>query len=199
MLPIPESPIYVDASSSSSSSPPSFSPSYPLQLSRVCAHVRQLMSMDRKSTPLKALQGRMWRAGYTSGQLTAPLYPDVHLALPLWAQRGARLAIYSSGSEEAQRLIFQYTDRGDLSHLISAYHDTRVGAKQDADSYRRIMQGLGVRGERLLFLTDVEGEARACIAAGGHAMIVVREGNKPVDPACGIPLIHSFAEIELGP
>ena len=63
--------------------------------------------------------------------------------------------------------------------MQAGYWDTRMGMKQQADSYRRIMQQMGVeQAQRLLFLTDVEAEARACRQAGGQAMVVVREGNK---------------------
>ena len=196
---IPEDPIFLDPSLESTTSPPSSSPSYPLQLSSLIANVRAQMAADRKSTPLKQLQGHMWAVAYHSGLLSAPLYPDVHAALPVWAARGIRLAVYSSGSEEAQRLVFGYTDRGDVGqYLQGGYWDTRMGMKQQADSYRRIMQQMGVeQAQRLLFLTDVEAEARACRQAGGQAMVVVREGNKAVDPMCGIPLIRSFAEVDV--
>ena len=35
----------------------------------VIRNVRWQMSSDRKSTPLKSLQGHMWRAGYQNGEL----------------------------------------------------------------------------------------------------------------------------------
>lgn len=111
-----------------------------------------------------------------------------------WHAAGVRVCIYSSGSVEAQKLIFGHTERGSMADCISAYFDTAVGAKQDSASYTSIAKQLTVHPARLLFLTDIEGEARACKQAGCDALIVVREGNKPVDPACAIPLIHSFDE-----
>ena len=40
-----------------------------------------LINRDIKSTPLKALQGMIWRAGFESGQLTAHVFDDVPPAL----------------------------------------------------------------------------------------------------------------------
>ena len=126
------------------------------------------------------------------------MYSDASEQMKRWHAAGLRVCIYSSGSVEAQRLIFAHTDRGSLADCITAYFDTAVGPKQDSASYTSIARQLAVEPSRLLFLTDVEGEARACEQAGCHAKIVVREGNKPVDPACGIPLVHSFDEVDVG-
>src|SRR5215212_5883324 len=57
---------------------------------------------DRKATPLKTLQGLIWRDGYRAGGFTAPLYDDVAPALNAWRTEGIRLCVYSSGSVEAQ-------------------------------------------------------------------------------------------------
>lgn len=35
----------------------------------VIQNVRWQMNSDRKSTPLKSLQGHMWRSGYEQGEL----------------------------------------------------------------------------------------------------------------------------------
>jgi 2,3-diketo-5-methylthio-1-phosphopentane phosphatase len=165
----------------------------------VAANVRQQMAQDRKSTALKQLQGHVWATGYASGALQGTLYPDVVSALHRWSSLASppRVCIYSSGSVEAQRLIFSHTSVGSLSRFLSAYFDTAVGMKQDSGSYAEIMRQLAVQPSRLLFLTDVEGEARACLKAGGDAIIVVREGNKPVEADSGLRLIHSFDELQL--
>ena len=45
------------------------------------------------------------------------LFDDVPAAFARWAAEG-KVAIYSSGSVEAQRLFFRYSDHGDLTPLI---------------------------------------------------------------------------------
>ena len=142
--------------------------------------------------------GHIWASGYAAGELTGTLFADASDCMQRWHAAGLRVCIYSSGSVEAQKLIFAHTDRGSMAHCITAYYDTAVGAKQDSASYTNIATQLAVHPSRLLFLTDVEGEARACMKAGCDAIIVVREGNKPVDPACGIPLVHSFDQVDVG-
>jgi enolase-phosphatase E1 len=63
------------------------------------------IDQDRKHTALKALQGLIWEAGYRDGDFTAPLYPDVAPALRAGTRRHP-LAVYSSGSVPAQKLLF---------------------------------------------------------------------------------------------
>ena len=62
------------------------------------------MDEDKKIGPLKTLQGIIWREGYASGELKAHLYPDAVAAMCAWAERGIKVALYSSGSVEAQTL-----------------------------------------------------------------------------------------------
>ena len=114
---------------------------------------------DRKHTALKALQGMVWQAGYRDGDFTAPLYPDVAPALRAWHAVGHRLAVYSSGSVPAQKLLFAHTDAGDLVPLFSGFFDTEVGGKREAGSYRRIAAQLAQPAAEILFLSDEIGRA----------------------------------------
>src|SRR5690606_31843314 len=74
---------------------------------------------DRKATPLKALQGMIWAQGYHAGQLKGHVYPDAVEALKCWKQAGYELYVYSSGSIQAQQLIFGCSEAGDLAPLFS--------------------------------------------------------------------------------
>ena len=77
-----------------------------------------LIKNDRKFTPLKELQGLIWRQGYDQGLLKAPLYADVPEALGRWLKAGLKLSVYSSGSINAQKLLYQHSTYGDLSNLF---------------------------------------------------------------------------------
>src|SRR5690606_31664688 len=121
---------------------------------------------DRKHTALKALQGMVWTAGYRNADFTAPVYPDAVEALRRWHDDGHMLAVYSSGSVPAQKLLFSHTDAGDLSGLFSGWFDTTVGGKREAASYARIAGELGVEPGAILFLSDVVAELDAAREAG---------------------------------
>jgi enolase-phosphatase E1 len=168
--------------------PPAFAPE---------TYVRWLMDRDRKSTALKALQGAIWRAGYESGELRAPVYDDVPPALTAWRAAGIAVAIYSSGSIEAQQLLFRHSTHGDLTPSIDRYFDTTTGAKRDVASYRAIAAALGTPPAEIAFVSDVGEELVACRAAGLVGILAIRPGNAPVAPAiaAGFPAIASFAEI----
>jgi enolase-phosphatase E1 len=153
-----------------------------------------LMDRDRKSTALKSLQGKIWKAGFESGELKGTLFADVPEALARWAERG-KVAIYSSGSVEAQRLLFRHSIFGDLTGRIAGYFDTRTGPKSEQASYAAIAAAMGVAPEDVLFLSDVVRELDAAREAGCQTRLVVREGNAPVDDAHGHAAVESFALI----
>ena len=85
----------------------------------IAPYVTWLMDRDRKSPGLKLLQGQIWEAGYRAGELRGQVYPDVPPAIRRWRAAGLRVAIYSSGSELAQRRLFESTEHGDLTPLLS--------------------------------------------------------------------------------
>ena len=135
------------------------------------------MDQDAKQTPLKALQGLLWYQGYADGTLKGELYPDVAPALRRWHGAGRGLFVYSSGSEEAQRLIFGHSIAGDLTGLFSGYFDTRTGPKREATSYRAIAEAAGLAPGALLFLSDVEEELDAAAKAGLATCQLVRAAD----------------------
>ena len=155
---------------------------------------------DRKHTALKALQGMVWQAGYREGDFTAPLYPDVAPALRAWHAAGHTLAVYSSGSVPAQKLLFAHTDAGDLTPLFSGFFDTEVGGKREAASYRVIATKLARQPGDILFLSDVVAELDAAREAGLRTVLLDRRDDYPQPrtgaAANGHPRVESFADID---
>lgn len=132
------------------------------------------MDEDAKVGPLKALQGIVWGQGYQRGELIASLYPDVVPALEAWSKAGLTLAVYSSGSEPAQKLIYGHTQQGDVTPLFSRFFDLRVGGKKDETSYRNILLETGWKPEDVLFLSDVTAELDAAADAGLQVCQIAR-------------------------
>jgi enolase-phosphatase E1 len=153
----------------------------PLSDPEALAQLLAWMDEDRKVTPLKALQGMIWEAGFRAGDFTGHLYPDAVRSLRAWHARGLRLYVYSSGSEQAQRLLFGFSDAGDLTPLFSGWLDTRVGPKRAATSYRAIAARIGLPPEDILFLSDVREELDAAREAGMDTLWVVRDGVPRAD------------------
>lgn len=132
---------------------------------------------DRKVTSLKALQGLIWEQGYREDDFKGHMYEDAVAMLRRWHYAGISLYVYSSGSVQAQRLLFAHTEFGDLTPLFSGYFDTRVGGKREAASYRNILQHIGAAGESVLFLSDVAEELDAAEEAGMHVLQLVRDDD----------------------
>lgn len=124
------------------------------------------MDEDAKVTPLKALQGLIWEAGYADGTIKGALYPDVTPALRRWQKAGLRLHVYSSGSVPAQKQLFGHSVEGDLTGLFAGFFDTKIGGKKEPESYDRLCIGINVPPAETLFLSDVEAELDAAAAAG---------------------------------
>lgn len=145
--------------------------------------LRHWIDIDAKITPLKTLQGLIWRQGYADGSLRGDLYPDVGPCLRLWSSAGIRLAVFSSGSAAAQKQIFGHSVAGDLTGLFTGFFDTHVGGKRDPDSYGRLAIALGLPTAEVVFLSDVEAELDAAATAGMRTCQLVRaeDGTEPTD------------------
>lgn len=167
----------------------------PTEPGSISAYLEHLINVDRKSTPLKSIQGEIWKQGYESGELKSVVYDDVPKAFERWTNEGKTLAIYSSGSVQAQKLLFRYTDHGDLTPHLSHYFDTNTGHKREAESYRKIAGELGLAPGDVRFFSDVPEELEAASQAGMAATLVIRPGNavrEPYDPA---KAIYSFTDL----
>lgn len=146
------------------------------EIASATKYVRHLMAQDRKVTPLKTLQGKIWEEGYGSGDLLGEVYEDVPRAFTRWHADGKRIAIFSSGSVLAQKLLFGHSNAGDLTKFIEAYFDTTTGPKREAKSYSAIAETLGVRNENIAFVSDVEAELDAAKEAGMQTALMIRPG-----------------------
>jgi enolase-phosphatase E1 len=150
---------------------------------------------DQKITPLKALQGLIWEDGYARGDFQGHVYEDAVQHLRQWHEQGIRLAIYSSGSVHAQKLLFGHTAFGDLNPLFSAYFDTRIGGKRDTASYKAIATELGVEPRDVLFLSDLRAELDAAAEAGMNTTALDRAGSgEDFGPH---PVVADFAGIRV--
>ncbi|XP_064507708.1 enolase-phosphatase E1 isoform X2 [Pseudopipra pipra] len=165
----------------------------------VVDNVHWQMSLDRKTTALKQLQGHMWRAAYATGLVKGEIFEDVVPAIRKWREAGMKVYIYSSGSIEAQKLLFGYSTEGDILELFDGHFDTKIGPKVESESYRRIAASIGCATNNILFLTDVPREANAAEEADTHVAVVIRPGNAGLtdDEKSYYSLISSFTELFL--
>lgn len=148
---------------------------------------------DRKSSYLKNIQGRIWDKGYSSGSLKSEVYPDIMDFFLRANGRNIKIAIYSSGSRNAQKLLFKYSNLGDLRDHISCYFDTSVGLKQHPSSYTDIVKSLGVdKASEIMFITDILAEGQAAVSAGMRSMLAVRPGNAALPAKHGFSTVSNF-------
>ncbi len=149
---------------------------------------------DKKITPLKTLQGLIWREGYDKGELKAHVYADAVEYLQNWHDAGLTLAVYSSGSIAAQKLLFTNTSVGDLTSLFSAYFDTTTGSKVESQSYVKIADELSVLPQQILFLSDSLKELVAASAANLNVCGLNREATDVDD---NFTYVNNFSQIPI--
>jgi enolase-phosphatase E1 len=160
------------------------------------AYVQWLMARDSKCTPLKSLQGKIWQRGFASGELHGEVYADVAPAFARWRRQGREIAIYSSGSVLAQKMLFSTVRDRDLTHEIAAFFDTVVGGKAAPASYAKIAASMARVPREFLFLSDAEKEVQAALATGMFAALCGRNSSRSQIPATGAAKsITSFDEI----
>ncbi|KAI3934800.1 hypothetical protein MKW98_026208 [Papaver atlanticum] len=160
------------------------------------ANVKAMIKSDRKITSLKELQSHIWRTGYENNELKGDVFEDVPQALERWTDSGIEVYIYSSGSREAQQLLFGNSICGDLTQYLSGFFDTTVGSKKAMRSYVEIAQSLRVdKPSEILFITDDIKEAVAAKEAGLEVTISVRPGNERLPENHEFKTVTSFYEI----
>jgi enolase-phosphatase E1 len=119
----------------------------------------------------------MWKEAFESGEVVGDVFADVPRALKYWKKRGVSVYIYSSGSVQAQQLLFGHSRYGDLSGYLSGHYDTGVGGKRESSSYGSILRDLGCSGEEVLFVSDIVDELDAASSAGMQVRLSLRAGN----------------------
>ncbi|XP_055526472.1 enolase-phosphatase E1 isoform X2 [Wyeomyia smithii] len=165
----------------------------------IVKNVEWQMSLDRKTGSLKTLQGLVWAKGYKDGSIKGHVYEDVSKAFEQWTQAGRKIYIYSSGSVDAQKLLFEHSEQGDLVKYLAGHYDTKIGAKQEKDSYAAILKNIEVSAEEALFLTDIIAEAKAAKEAGLNVVLLDRPGNAELseDDRKEFTVISSFTDIPI--
>lgn len=165
----------------------------------IVKYVEWQTSRDAKTGSLKTLQGLVWAKGYKDGSIKGHVYEDVSKALEQWTEGGRKVYIYSSGSVDAQKLLFEHSEQGDLVKYLAGHYDTKIGAKTEKDSYAAILKNIEATAEEALFLTDVVAEAKAAKEAGLNVVVLDRPGNAELseDDRKEFTVVKSFADIPL--
>ncbi|MGK0673649.1 MAG: acireductone synthase [Halothiobacillaceae bacterium] len=166
-----------------------------LPLEEAILHLVEWIDEDRKITPLKALQGMLWEEGYRNGDFTGHVYPDAANWLRRWHEEGMRLYVYSSGSVQAQKLLFAHSDAGDLTPLFSGYFDTTLGSKREAEAYRLMAEALELPPAEILFLSDMPAELDAAKAAGFQVLGLARQAEPMSAQAAAYLWCRNFDEV----
>lgn len=133
---------------------------------------------DKKITPLKTVQGVLWDDAYRSGLIKGHVYEDVKDAIRNWVTSGIKVGIFSSGSVAAQKLIFGFSEAGDLTPYLSNYFDTATGGKRDAHTYKVIAEKLNIEPSQIVFLSDIVEELEAADQEGYRTIQLVRPGTE---------------------
>ncbi|NRD71777.1 acireductone synthase [Shewanella sp. VB17] len=161
-------------------------------LERVIDILQLWITEDRKATPLKTLQGLIWKQGYDRGEFTGHIFPDFIAEIEHIKQQKIRIYSFSSGSVEAQKLLFSHSDGGDLTPHFDGHFDTRTGHKLFKQAYSNIINTISLAPKQVLFISDVVEELKAAEEAGMRTLQMVRSQDQPTGSHTQIT---SFAEL----
>ena len=172
------------------------------------AMVKLMVQNDYKLPSLKTMQGKMWKQGYESGDLKGHVYSDFVPMLQWMENHGVHVCIYSSGSVQAQKLLFGYSEQGDLCDFLHRHFDiTTSGNKKVESSYTSIYEDLkadktiasGVISSPadIVFVSDAEAELEAAKKAGMKVVMSVRPGNVPLteNGKAEYPAVYSLLQL----
>ncbi|QNI98500.1 acireductone synthase [Synechococcus sp. RS9902] len=152
------------------------------EIDALIQYLKHLIGIDKKSTALKDLQGKIWEYGYNNGDLKSQLFPETAECLREWREQGITLSVYSSGSIQAQKLLYRHSPAGDLEKLFSHWFDTHTGPKKSTKSYTTIAKQLQSSPNKIWFVSDNGAECDSARSAGMHTLFSLREGNPDRDP-----------------
>ena len=162
--------------------------------------VKYMVKNDLKVASLKSMQGGMWKDGYKNGTLKGHVYDDFVPMLD-WmtsSSNDVKVYIYSSGSVQAQKLLFGNSIKGDLTKYFTGHFDiTTSGNKKQKESYTKICKDLGIPPSELVFCSDSEAELIAANEAGiGKVVMTIRPGNAPLSlPKHEHPQVFSLLQL----
>ena len=159
-------------------------------------YLKHLIAIDKKSTALKDLQGKIWENGYNNGELKSQLFPETAECLREWREQGLTLSVYSSGSIQAQKLLYRHSPAGDLEKLFSHWFDTHTGPKKSTESYIRIAEQLHSSPNKIWFVSDNGAECDSARLAGMHTLFSLRDGNPDRDPR-DHTVVQSLREVSI--
>lgn len=146
-------------------------------LYEVIEKLRDWITKDRKHPALKEIQGLVWDIGYSKGEFQGHLYSDVKPFFTKILETNTAIGIYSSGSVHAQKLLFGFSNEGDLTPMISYFFDTKVGNKREKAAYEKIASETKLATHEIHFFSDIPEELRAAKASGMSVTQVLREGT----------------------
>ncbi len=155
-----------------------------LSLYQVIDRLQTWIKADRKHGALKEIQGLIWDEGYSKNDFKGHIYEDVKPFFKKILSKGKKVGIYSSGSVHAQKLIFGYSQEGDLTPLISYYFDTKTGGKRETLSYSEIARQTSLQPEEIHFFSDIPEELKAAQGARMSVTQIARDGYRPSEFQC---------------
>jgi enolase-phosphatase E1 len=131
-------------------------------------------------------------AGYLSGELVPHVFEDVPKAFDIWQKNGEGIYIFSAGSAGEQEIMLQNSTQGDISGFVNGYYGTKMGSKEELETYRKIAGDIGENPSEFRFFSDNMKELNAADGATMDAILTVRPGNKDVTEKHKYKVVDSF-------
>lgn len=147
-------------------------------IDRVTEVLIHWLENEERVPALNALLGMIWKSGYEQNDFKGHIYLDAFHFLRKLNKYKQELYTFSSKPVNAQELLLQHSEFGDISNWFKGYFDTSIGRKQDSCAYEAILKNLPYKAEEILFLSDVKAELDAAKSVGINTCQMVRDGQE---------------------
>lgn len=100
------------------------------------------ISSKRETRETQTIERLVWQDGFKERKILTPVYDDVVPCIKSWVeQHYCNTYVISSVDETTLRLLFNSTERGDLSKYISGYLSSKkLGDKIISDTYKQFYE-----------------------------------------------------------
>lgn len=146
--------------------------------------------------PLRKLVHKVWENGYIEGDIEGEVFEDAWTKMHEWGKADVPIYSYGWGLVSDRRMIFKYSEFGDLSSLFKGHFDRTDGDLSSPDSFLAIAEKINISP---LFCTCIATTTTTLQAAqdAGMDVVLLDRSGAGVGKDESYPIVKSFDEIVL--
>lgn len=167
----------------------------------VARYVIACIDEQRGNDALFKFRFHMWFYGYDKNKLVTAVYTDVADSLAKWHAERIKVYVCSNSWKEVSKRFLAQTVHGNLTTFVDDYFDSSDGPLTKSETFNKIAERIQIKPPEIVFLTKSGDEARAALAAGWVAVLVLthqREIDRMKEEDKKLMMIRTFTDLQFG-